>query len=208
MALPTLGAEAARPDLKQHGSHSSPAGAGLRYGGSPQTTRTAYRPVGSGLTKSEYKREPSRVLAPQNIGYDSITNAITTGNGDTNTPTIYISEGETVNFKGRYTAATDTWGNLLRTDSYVQIEDPSLHLLIQAGFPRVTGPGDYWRESTKSGGPVNASGEYNGVIQTVNLLQFGRQGLFQAPSGSKLNYQVGHLFIPQHAGFNSSRKIN
>ena len=60
--------------------------------------------------------------------------------------------------------------------------------------------GDYWRDSTQSGGPVNAGGAFSGAIQTVNLLKFGRQGLFQAPSGAVANASVGRLFIPQHAG--------
>ena len=75
-----------------------------------------------------------------------------------------------------------------------------IFMLIQAGFPRVRVAGDFWRESTKSGGPVDASGAYSGVSQTVNLLEFGRQGLFMTQPGSLPNASVGKLFIPQHAG--------
>jgi len=81
-----------------------------------------------------------------------------------------------------------------------QGEKSLIFMLIQAGFPRVSVPGDYWRESTQSGGPVNANGSYSGIIQTVNLLKFGREGLFMRASGAVPNASVGKLFIPQHAG--------
>jgi hypothetical protein len=81
-----------------------------------------------------------------------------------------------------------------------QAQKSLIYMVIQDGFPRVKDANDYWRDSTQTGGPVDATGAYKGVIQTVNLLQYGREGRFQTQSDVIGNPSVGKLFIPQHAG--------
>jgi hypothetical protein len=113
-----------------------------------------------------------------------------------------INNSEATNGGGYTEAGMYAFANSIENKIFQKTQGKKslIFMLIQAGFPRVRVAGDYWRESTQVGGPVNASGSYSGTIQTDNLLQFGRQGLFATPSGTAPDASVGKLFIPQHAG--------
>ena len=114
-----------------------------------------------------------------------------------------INNGEATRGGGYTEEKLYDFANEIENQIYAETQGTKslIFMLIQAGFPRVRVAGDYWRESTQSGGPVRNDGTYSGTIQTERLLQYGRQGLFLTPlrSGGG-NASVGKLFVPQHAG--------
>lgn len=65
--------------------------------------------------------------------------------------------------------------------------------LIQAGFPRVTGPNNFEGDGTDSD-------LLNGTIQTETILKQMKNGRFVHPRGTQTSVSDGQLFVPQHSG--------
>jgi hypothetical protein len=68
----------------------------------------------------------SKLVTIHDMGFDSVSLGITTDNAHGNVATLSIAEGDVVNFHGMYTAATNVWSPMARTDTFIQIADPSL----------------------------------------------------------------------------------
>jgi len=102
--MPAFGGEAALAPCKQQALNSPLEGAmrAARFIAPSQAPRKAFQ------LASTIKPE-AKVVVAHNVGYDSISNGITSGSGYEYSPTIFISEGETVNFYGPHTAVANTW---------------------------------------------------------------------------------------------------
>jgi hypothetical protein len=79
--------------------------------------------------------------------------------------------------------------------------------LIQAGFPKVESPTNFEGDSLQDqfgnlllDPPGTTADDVNGVIQTEQVLQQGREGRFTDSSGSIVDSVAGKLFVPQHSG--------
>lgn len=106
---------------------------------------------------------------------------------------------------GLYTFYNDVENNIF---AQFNGEKSLNYMLIQDGFPRVDGPGNYFRDPgydlNNDGTPDGSVGSFPGPSQqTEDVLAYGRGGRFAAPGDPTLfpdDPATGKLFVAQHSG--------